>query len=203
MALAIIGLAVKHLPTAELSSSRQLQHRVGFALFAMVLLWTLEASLNREVSFHFFLASTLHLVFGWHLAMLIIATTLALLTLFNLHSIWGYGLNLLISGFVPVLVTFCVWRWTERTQKLNPFVFILLIAFGGGVLSVLVSMLVVSLMLLTVTSLSLESIVSDYWAFIPLLALPEGVINGMLIAGLIVFRPEWVRLYDEKKYTGS
>lgn len=35
---------------------------------------------------------------------------------------------------------------------------------------------------------------------IPLISLPEGILNSMAIAALIIFKPSWVVMYDEDKY---
>ena len=50
---------------------------------------------------------------------------------------------------------------------------------------------------------SLSILIAEYWLFVPLIALPEATLNGILIAGLVVFKPEWVKLFDEQKYYGK
>lgn len=36
--------------------------------------------------------------------------------------------------------------------------------------------------------------------FVPLLAFPEGLLNGMALAILAVFRPEWLRVFSDRDY---
>ena len=37
----------------------------------------------------------------------------------------------------------------------------------------------------------------DNAALLPLIMFPEGFINGVLVTALVVFHPEWVRLFSE------
>ncbi len=34
----------------------------------------------------------------------------------------------------------------------------------------------------------------------PLMMLPEAMLSGMLMTGLVVFRPEWVATYSDARY---
>ena len=82
----------------------------------------------------------------------------------------------------------------------NPFAFIFGVGFAGAIVSVLASAVFVSVVYLATGTFSFYQLQYELWPFLPLIALPEGIINGMLIAGLVVFKPEWVLLFDEKKY---
>ncbi|TON15302.1 hypothetical protein CGH62_27375, partial [Vibrio parahaemolyticus] len=35
---------------------------------------------------------------------------------------------------------------------------------------------------------------------VPLLAFPEGLLNGMSLAVLTVFKPEWLRVFSDRDY---
>jgi len=40
----------------------------------------------------------------------------------------------------------------------------------------------------------------DYLPFLPLISLPEAIINGMLVAVFVVYRPNWVTSFDDAMY---
>ena len=39
-----------------------------------------------------------------------------------------------------------------------------------------------------------------YLPYIPLLMLPEGLINGMLTAIVVVYAPQWIPVFDDNRY---
>ena len=46
----------------------------------------------------------------------------------------------------------------------------------------------------------LERVAYEYLPFLPLMMLPEGFLNGMLVAILAGFRPHWLCSFDERRY---
>ena len=44
------------------------------------------------------------------------------------------------------------------------------------------------------------TISDNYMIFLPLLAFPEGLLNGMAVAILVVFKPEWLRVFSDRDY---
>ncbi|AOV18061.1 hypothetical protein BJI67_14205 [Acidihalobacter aeolianus] len=43
----------------------------------------------------------------------------------------------------------------------------------------------------------------DYLVYLPLLALPEGMLNGMLVTALVMVRPGWQITYSDARYLKS
>jgi len=80
------------------------------------------------------------------------------------------------------------------------FIYLYVVGFFGGALSVLVVMATNALVYGLFTDVAWESIVREYLQYTPLLILPEGVLNGMIITGLVMFRPEWVITYSDARY---
>ncbi len=198
--LVTLGYALRTAPWALLKEDTGLQHRLGFSLVLLVLIWSLRAGVDQGLGIHFFMVTALHLVFGWRLALLVVTLGQLGMVVVGQEAWQGVGLNAVTSGLAPILTTWLVWQWQERKQLYNPFVFIFLVAFGGAILSVLVSGLVMTAAFTWSGVYSLAEVKESFWLFVPLIALPEGVLNGMIIAGLVVFKPEWVALFDEDKY---
>jgi uncharacterized membrane protein len=91
--------------------------------------------------------------------------------------------------------------WAARFRlPRNPFVFIFVCGFFGAGAAALATWLAAA-GLLAVTGQPLPSGPgASLWAFLPLVLFPEAFINGALASMFIVYRPEWVRLYDERFY---
>lgn len=198
--LLALGYALRTAPWHQVRADTSLQHRLGFSLVLVVIIWSLRAGVDQGLGIHFFMVTALHLVFGWRLALLVVTLGQLGMVLVGQEAWQGVGLNAVTSGLAPILTTWLVWRWQERNELYNPFVFIFAVAFGGAILSVLVSGLVMTAVFTLGGVYTLTEVKEAFWIFVPLIALPEGVLNGMLIAGLVVFRPEWVALFDEDKY---
>ncbi|EAR07512.1 energy-coupling factor ABC transporter permease [Reinekea blandensis] len=198
-----VFLAITHLPWRELKHDASLQHRLGFTILVLVLIWSLRAGVSEGLGIHFFLMTGVHLMFGWSFAILLVALVQCGLIVFGVESVWALGINGISSGVIPILVTFYCWKASERGGVYNPFVFIFGVAFAGAMLAILMSAVFVSVIFLLTGLYDVAQLRYEFWAYLPLIALPEGIINGMLIAAMIVFKPHWVRLFDEKKYYGT
>lgn len=199
----ILLLAWKFFPFQRIKKDTALQHRFGIALVLLVCIWSMRTGVSSGLGIHFFMVTTLHLVFGWQLA--ITAVFLALLGMVWIgNEAWqGIGINAWVSGVVPILCTYGFWRIQKAYQLYNPFVFIFMVTFLGAIVSVIASGLLMTAIMWLGAAYTLHDIVQQFWIFVPLIALPEAVLNGMFIAGLIVFKPEWVALFDEKRHFQS
>lgn len=195
-----IGLALYLLDYNTLITDVGLQHRIGFCLVLITLIWSLRAGVSDGLGIHFYLVTALHLVFGWQISILIIFFVQLLMCFTIGESFLALGLNGIVSGIVPIFINYFVWRYIESKKIFNPFVYIFGVAFAGAMLSVIGAVVVISVILLLGKVYLWSQLTSEFLAFIPLFIFPEGVLNGMLIAALIVFKPHWVLLFDENKY---
>lgn len=184
----------------ELLNNPGLQHRVGVALILLILAWSLRAGVSDGLGLHFFMLTSIHLLFGWRIAIVLVAFVQLAMIALGRDAWLAFGINGLISGIIPIFVTFYIWRYVDRQDPPNPFVFIFGISFFGAMLGVVASALVLSLLYMATGTYELDKLLSEVWAFIPLVALPEGVLNGMVITGFVVFYPEVIKLFDERRY---
>ncbi len=200
MFAALLVLSLFFIHWQQLLRDTGLQHRLGIALVAVIIIWSMRAGISEGLGIHFFLITAVHLVFGWQLAIWVIA--LALLGMVWIgKEVWqGIGINAFVSAIVPMLCTYTLWRIQEARQLYNPFAFIFLVCFLGAIISVIASGLLLTWLLWASDAYSLEDIYEQFWIYVPLIALPEATINGIIITGLIVYRPHWVRFFDPEKY---
>lgn len=193
-------LAISYVDWKALTQDTGLQHRLGAAAAMLIVLWSLRAGITEELEVHFFMVSALHLIFGWQLAMCLVFVVLSVLAGFGEAHWYGMGLSGLVSGVIPILCTFALWKLHKVKTPHNPFAFIFLVAALGAVISVLLSGAFLSVVLLLTGDATVFQLKNELWMLMPLMALPEGAINGMLIAALIIYVPDWVKLFEERRY---
>ena len=175
-------------------------HLLFGAAVALALLWSVHARIDPGLAVHILGIPAVVLLLGWRLAML--AAALAELALLVL-GVTPPGLapvSWLISAALPGGVTFAI-AWLARFHlPRNPFIFIFVCGFFGAAAALLVTWLVGAALLGWSGQSSPSGAGTPLIAFLPLVLFPEAFINGAAVSMLIVYRPEWVRLYDEAFY---
>lgn len=177
----------------------RLQHFV-LATLALVLIWSMSAASVEGLSMHFLGVVVVTLVFGWQLAVLMTTLVVAALVLIGVVDPMMAPLKTLLTGVAPALTTWALLRFSERRLPPHMFIYLYVVGFFGGMLSVVVVMAGNALIFGIFTDTAWESIFREYLQYTPLLVLPEGVLNGMVITGLVMFRPEWVITYSDARY---
>ena len=170
------------------------------ATLALFALWSLRAEAIDGLPMHFLGVVAATLVFGWRLAILMVSVVVVMLAVFGMVEPMLAPLTILISGAAPVLATWALLQFSERRLPPHMFIYLYVVGFFGGAVSVLVVMAGNVLVYGLFTDLPWETIFSEYLQYLPLLVLPEGVLNGMVITGLVMFRPEWVATYSDARY---
>lgn len=184
---------------AQLFVPGRLHQFLVVALF-LALIWSMRAESIDGLAMHFLGVVTVTLVFGWQLAIVMVALVVLVLALVGTVELLQVPLIVLMTGVLPVLVTANVLQISERHLPAHLFIYLYVVGFFGGGLSVLIVMGGNAAMYGLFTDLSWAMIVRDYLRYLPLMMLPEAVLNGMLMTGLVVFRPEWVATYSDARY---
>ncbi|WP_027858850.1 energy-coupling factor ABC transporter permease [Marinobacterium jannaschii] len=198
--LAALAMAAWRAPWGVLFSNRALQHLFFGATVVLMLMWTMRAGISPGLAIHFLGVTALTLVFGWDLA--ILAATLALLgmALIGIESWDGLALNGVCSVLLPVLVTSLLLKQVEARLPKNFFIYLFICGFAGAGISAAVAGSS------TVAVLWLEGVYDwarihrEYVMYLPLIMFPEGLLNGILLTGIMVFYPDWIRTFNAREY---
>lgn len=173
------------------------------AVALLSVIWTIRAEVVDGQSFHFLGVTLLTLIFGWRLA-LFAATIVVAVTCFRLGlGWWAIPVNTLIMGGIPVAVTSLLLHCSERYLPPNLFVYIFIPAFLGGILSLLLVVLAGSLLMYLVAGIDGHTLRSQYLIFAPLMMLPEGTVNGMIVSIFVAFFPQWLLTFRDSHYLGG
>ncbi|TFH87393.1 hypothetical protein EQG41_08330 [Billgrantia azerbaijanica] len=198
---AVMGLALAQRPWRTLLADTGLQHRWLAATVAALLLWQLRAQAVDWLTLHLMFTTLFTLLFKAPLALVInLVVNLSLVLLGRVA--WPLlGVNVLITGVVPVVVTVLTWRLVDRYLPDNLMVFLFVCGFFGAALATLVTGLSgLGLVLLAATDPEAIHLAREYARFLPLLMPSEAFITGMLLSILMVYHPNWVATFNDHCY---
>jgi uncharacterized membrane protein len=170
------------------------------SVLGITVLWGLSAGITPGLSLHYLAVTTLILMFGWQFALLAVSLALVLVALFTAQDWASLPLVGVLSGLVPILVSHGLLRLVERTLPPHPFIYIYLCAFAGGALAMLASMLAVGLLLSVLGVYPLGQITGEYLIYLPLLVLPEAILNGTMVTAMVMLKPQWLSTWSDERY---
>lgn len=177
-------------PWRSLLASNERQHMFLATALLLPLLWLMRFEMPGGVQLHLLGMTTVTLVFGWQLGLVLGAMSGLVLLALGSWSPALLALNLVLTVLLPTLVTVTLLWLINRLRRTNLFVYLLGLGFAGGGLSLF------------------ASLQAGGWLMGPdfdhavtlLLIFPEGFLNGTLVTALAVFYPRIMRTYDETRY---
>lgn len=198
--LVVLGLALRHTPWRALRAAPQRLHLVFGALLALLVLWSIGGRIGVHATLHLLGMTTVTLLLGPALAVLVGSAALGVQAALGHVEPLSMLANGAVAVSVPVLVTAGLLRWAMRRAPRNLFVYMLGIGFAGGGLS----MLAVLSIMLGLFALAGDARALNEWAspLIVLAMFPEGFINGAVVSGLAVYKPDWLQTLDERHFLG-
>lgn len=200
LVLASLFFALRRLPLQAMRSEPRLQHLLYGSTLLLMLTWSFRAGLSEGLSIHFLGMTTLTLMFGWDLALLAGGVALVLLTLIGVEGWQMLPLNVLTQVVVPATVCMLILNQVERRMPPNFFIYLFIVAFLGGGITVASSGLSLAAVLGFAGVHEWDKIYTEYVRYLPLIMFPEGLINGILMTAMMVFHPDWIRTFDARRY---
>lgn len=200
-ALLCLLVAIRYAPWRRLAA-RDLQHVYLGAMVVVLLLWSMRAGLSIGLAIHLLGMTALTLMWGWALALVAAAGVCLGLLLAGIEDLSVIGLEYLCAGMVPVLVSWLVFRQTERRLPNHLFVYLFVTVFVGAALATVAGSLLRAALLGLTGVHDQARLIQEYLALLPLFALPEALLNGFIMTLLVVYRPCWVLTFDDRRYLG-
>ena len=190
LCLLVGAAALLSAPWRALLASNQRQHVFLACALALPLLWMMRFEVPGGAHLHLLGMTTLTLMFGWQLALVLGAAAGAVLVIVDAWSLGSLAPNLVLCALLPVAVTLVMLGAANRLSRTNLFVYLLGVAFAGGSAALLAPMLLGGW---------LQGPGFDH-AVTLLLVFPEGFLNGTLVTALAVFHPRILRTFDDERY---
>lgn len=167
---------------------------------AAMLMWLVKAGIHPGLSFHLLGGTLLTLAMGPRLALLGLALILGLLAALGATDPWALGINLLLAAGVPVAVTSLLLRVVQRTLPHHIFIYIFVNAFLAGALSMLLTGAAAVGILLAAGAYPMDYLLDEVLPYYLLLSWSEAFLSGLGCAVLLVYRPQWMRTFDDESY---
>ena len=165
-------------------------------------LWLIKAGIKPGLNLHLLGATALTLMFRPWFAILALALVIAGLTIHN-GQYSAYPANLLLMGVLPVTISWAIYRFTDRKLPNHFFVYIFLNGFFGAGLSIASVGLASTAYAAASGTYSINYLLENYLPYYFLMAWAESFATGMIMTVLVVYRPEWVSTFDDKRYLDS
>ncbi|ABI56620.1 energy-coupling factor ABC transporter permease [Alkalilimnicola ehrlichii MLHE-1] len=197
--LSLLLWAVLRSPWKLLQANR-LQHVFFGASVIMALLWRMQAGIHPGLELHLLGITAMTLIFGWRLALVGASIALLVHTTMGFYDWATLGINGLIGVVLPVLLASRLHRLVATWLPRHFFVYVLVSAHFAAMIVIAATMTAGGLLLGLFGVYPWERIVGDYLILMPLVMLPEGFVNGTTMTMLTVFKPEWVRSFDDRDY---
>lgn len=198
--LASMLWALRTAPWYKVKGDRSAQHVLFGMALVIIIIWSFSASIGGGFSFHFLLMTLVTLMFGPQFALM--AMTLGLLGVsINGDAGWTtFALNALLMGWIPIMLTWWIYKLAYRYLHRNFFVYVFLNGFLAAGVSTVIAMFVAAGIMWLDGAYDLAELSYNFLPYIPLIAAPEAFLNGFLLAGLVLMKPEWVSTFSDEQY---
>lgn len=183
--------------TTESNSQRNLLF--GFAV-TLGLFWSMKAGVQPGLNLHILGAMAATLALGPQLAVVAMGLSLTVLMANGEIAPAAWAVNFVLMVLVPVWTAHRLLRLVERLLPNHFFVFIFVIAFMGSALTVVIQGMVASLAMVVAGAYTYEFLMGEYLPYFILLGFSEAWISGAVITLLVVYKPEWVAAFDDRRY---
>jgi uncharacterized membrane protein len=197
---AAILAAVLHTPWRVVFNNRGLQHLFFGATVILMLLWSMRAGISPGLSIHFLGLTALTLILGWDLAIISSSLVLVAMTIIEKEAWGGLAANGLCLIVIPALATTVIHYLVEKKLPKNFFIYLFLCGFLGAAVVVALSGLSMGVLLWLDGVYPWSKIDHEYVSYLPLIMFPEALLNGILMTGIMVFYPDWIRTFDAVVY---
>lgn len=197
---------MKTAPWQKIKSDSSAQNVFIGTTLLLGFIWSADVGTLFGIDFHLLMLATTVLMFGPQFAILsgIIALIIKYLVFIFVQNQLGSFYNIGIEAFVLVMLPVgIIWILTKLSYKFlerHFFVFVLFNGFFVAAFSLGVTLFAVVFLLWTSGVYSYEHLSQTFMPIIPLLVFPEALVNSVLIALLVILKPEWLSCFDDKQY---
>jgi len=199
-AAAIIWVAQSSIDFRALLKNSDRLQLMGACVLGVVFLWTLKTGIQPGLNVHFLGLTAMTLMLGWRLSTLVAPVALLVLTVLGIYPLHEFGVNLFLGMLVPISVTYFIFLVTYSYLSRHLFVYIFIAAFFNAAITITAQMFLFALYYRVTGIYDWYVIMNDYFAIVLLMLFPEGVLNGMCIAGLVAYKPQWVLTFLDRDY---
>ena len=153
---------------------------------------------------HLLGATLMTMMFGWAFAILALSIVLIAFTFISAasftNSLFTLPWDALATCVLPVLISYRLFQFVDTRLPNNFFIYIFVCAFFGAALSIASVVLVTTGLHYLSGAYSLEKLTYNYLPYGLILMFPEAFLTGMMMSIFVVYRPQWVSTFDDRRY---
>jgi uncharacterized membrane protein len=198
-ALPLLAMVMRAAPWQRFAASEPVHVWYG-AISGVVALWSIQATVGAGFTFHLLGVAAFALLAGAPLALAGTAIAVAVNVAVR-NGIWANAaLVWLAMAAIPVGTSWLVLRLAERALPANFFVYIFVVTFFGGALSLVTAGVAGAALLTFAAGLPAELVFGEYVPYLLYLAFGEATLTGMVLTLAVAYRPQWVATFDDARY---
>lgn len=198
--LGVVVTVVKRISFHQFKESKKNQHLVLGASISVFGLWLFRVGITPGLDVHFLWLTAMTLLLGLRWALLSGFFALLVSTVTGYDSWSMFGVNGLLGICVPIAMTYLIYNISFHKLPRHFFIYVFLCAFFAGAAMIALKMLLLGGYYLVDGIYDAQTIKDSYLVLIPLLLLSEGMLNGMTMTLLIIYKPSWVYTFYDKYY---
>ncbi len=198
--LVISGYIAVSVSWSGLLANKRQQHLLFGFTALLFFVWIFRAGIFEGLNVHFLWLTALTLTLGFRWAVLAGLTALLGVTLTGNESWHMLGVNGVIGVLMPVTVSYLIFMLAFHKIPRNLFIYIFACAFFPGALVIALKMSLMGGYYLWEGVYDWPTVRDNYLLIIPLLLFPEGLLNGMTMTLLTVYKPNLVYTFHDKFY---
>jgi uncharacterized membrane protein len=191
---------VKKVFWPKLLADKSFQNFTFFICIGLFFLWSAQAGVKEGLQIHFLGLTIFTLMFGLQTGFILIIPIACALAITGQLPFAQLPAYLVLSGLLPVCTSYAVFALSFRYLPRNIFVYIFVAGFFNGGFTSSLHLIANTSYQLWLGSYNWQTISDNYLIILPLLAFPEGLLNGMAAAIMAVFKPEWLRTFSDRHY---
>ncbi len=198
--LAIFVVLIKSISYSQIVRDKKVQHLVFGAAASLFTLWLFRAGIYEGLDVHFLWLTAMSLLLGLRWALLSAFIALLGITVLGKESWTMFGINGLLGICVPVVLSYLVYNFSFHKLPRHLFIYIFICAFIPGTVMIATKMFLLGGYYYLDGIHDWITVKDNYLALIPLMLFPEGMLNGMTMTLLIIYKPTWVYTFYDKFY---
>jgi len=202
LALLLFALATWMAPWKRLIHKGLLNVWLG-ACVGLMLVWSIKTGIRPGLNFHLLGATLLTLMFGARLALVASGVVVLAITLAGMAGWGSLGINWLLTGLLPVSLSYLLYAVVDRKLPNHLFVYIFINAFIGAGLVVVFTGLTTTLLLVLNEAYSSKYLMQNYLPYYLLMGWSEAMLTGMAVTLMTAFRSEWLSTFSDVRYLKS
>lgn len=193
-------MVIKHIDYQALRRSKLQQHLVFGATAAVFILWLFRAGIYDGLGVHFLWLTALTLTLGVRYSLISGLAVLIAVTALGYEDWRMIGVNGLLGVAAPIALTHLIFNWSFHRLPRNLFIYIFVCAFFPGALMIATKMMLLAGYYVVDGTYDWLTVKDNYVVLIPLLLFPEGMLNGMTMTLLTIYKPLWIYTFHDKFY---